>query len=288
MKKLHLLTCAALFLTLMSGCSDASADISDGNTVLFKVEGKAITKSNVYDLAKPSVAGDFTSTLVRKSLLDAEVPVTEAMEKEGKETLASAKKNFGSNFESMLKYNNYKDEETYYNEMILANLQTKELTKKYLNEQNKLTEYQPLKVQMIAATSQEKAQQALTAIKNGASFQKAANSYGDTAKSNGDEMILCSASGLPSTVWQEMLNVKKGALSGVIADTSSNVYYVVKVIDTDVEKFKDEALDVLSNVSSITSTAFIFYLEKHEFRVWDIDVYNQIKANNPSYLVQDN
>lgn len=287
MKKLQVLILAALFL-IMSGCSDASANISDGNTALFKVGGETVTKENVYTYAKASMAGDGTSMLVKKGLLDAEVPATEDMEKEAKKTLSTIKENFGSNFTDMLKTNGYSDEDTYYNEVVLVNIQTQELTKKYLNEENKITDYQPLKLQMVIATSEDKAKDALAAIKGGTSFSDAASKYGDTAKSKGNETIYSTASGLSSTVWTQILNLKEGTTSEVIADTTNNLYYVIKAVKTNVEDYKEDAVDALSAVSSVSSAAFIYYLEKHDFRVWDIDVYNQIKTNNPSYLVQDN
>lgn len=287
MKKLNILLCAGLFF-MLSGCKDASANISDGSTTLFKVGEETVTKEDIYTYAKATLAGDATSTLVRASLLDSEIPVSEEIEKEAKKTLATIKENFGSDFAEMMKNNGYKDEETYYKEVVIRNVQTKEMAKKYLLEEGKLADYQPLKAQMVVATSQENANKALSAIKDGTSFKEAATQYGDTSKSDGSEKIYGNASGISSTVWQSILNIQAGNVGEVIADTTNNLYYVVKVTNATIDDFKDAAVEEMSALSTIASSSFIHYLEKHDFTVWDIDVYNQIKANNPTYLVQDN
>lgn len=291
MKKLNLLLCASLFV-VMSGCSDASANISDGSTVLFTVNGEKTTKEDIYTLAKSSstgTAGSAVMTLVRERIFEVEVPKTEDMEKEAKKTMETAKENFGDTFETMLKNNGYQSEDDYYEKVALGNIQAKELTKKYLNDEEKISEYQPIKAQVIVTTSKEKAESALSAVKDDSTFEEAASEYGDTSKSDGSEKIYSSASGISSTVWQSILNIKANAIgSDILEDTTNSLYYVVKVIDTDVENFKDEALETLSALSSVSNTALIFYLEKHDFNVWDIDVYNQIKTSSPTFLVQDN
>ena len=39
--------------------------------------------------------------------------------------------------------------------------------------------------------------------------------------------------------------------------------------------------------TSLDDTALTYYLEKHKFTIYDIDVYNGIKSTNESYIVQD-
>lgn len=288
MKKLNIILCAGLFLAL-SGCTDASANISDANTTLFKVGNETVTKEDIYTYAKNTLAGDATATLVKASLLDNEVPVTDDMEKEAKKTFDAVKENFGSKFAEMIKSNGYKDEDSYYKEVTLRNIQTQALTKKYLTEEDKMSEYQTIKAQLVIASNEENAKKALSAIQSGTSFEDAAKSYGDTSYSDGSEKVYSSATGLSSTVWQSIINITEGSLStDVIADTENNLYYIVKVTNTNLDDFKEEAIDALSSLSSVSSTSFIYFLEKHDFKVWDIDAYTQLQTSNPSYLVQDN
>lgn len=291
MKKLNLLICASLFI-LLTGCSDATANISDGSTELFSIGGKKTTKEDIYQIAKTSssgTAGTAAMTVIRGLIFDAEVPKTDDMEAEAKKTMDTAKENFGDAFADMLKQNGYQNEDDYYNKVALGNIRAKELTKKYLSDESKLSDYQPLKAQMIVTTSKEKAEAALSAVNDETSFSDAASEYGDTSKSDGSEKVYSSASGISTTVWQSILNIKAGEIGNeILEDTTNKLFYVVKVTNSNVDDFKEEALNTLSTLSSVSNTALIFYLEKHNFKVWDIDVYNQIKASSPTFLVQDN
>ena len=86
-----------------------------------------------------------------------------------------------------------------------------------------------------------------------------------------------------------MTNVSKnGVISKVIEDTSSGKYYVVQVTEKDTSKFEEDAINtILETSTSLDDTALTYYLEKHKFTIYDIDVYNGIKSANESYIVQD-
>ena len=61
-------------------------------------------------------------------------------------------------------------------------------------------------------------------------------------------------------------------------------FYVVKVVSVDVTL--DEARETLLGLTKISDQAFAHYLEKHNFTIYDIDLYNGLKAEAPDYIVQ--
>ena len=58
MKKTNLLLASLLLATPLAGCSDASANLKDGSTVLFKIGSSKVTKQDLFSLMN-STAGAF-------------------------------------------------------------------------------------------------------------------------------------------------------------------------------------------------------------------------------------
>lgn len=75
-------------------------------------------------------------------------------------------------------------------------------------------------------------------------------------------------------------------LTDVIADDNGANFYIVQVIATDAESFKDEAVDTIASISALSSEASIFYFEKYNFTVYDKTIYDQLESNYADYLIQ--
>ena len=73
----------------------------------------------------------------------------------------------------------------------------------------------------------------------------------------------------------------------VIEDTEGKTYYLVNLTNIDPSSFADEANDALvAGVSDLSNTMMEHYLKKYNFTIYDIDILNQIKSTNESYITQ--
>lgn len=301
MKKLISLLCVAMIF-MVSGCSDASADISDGNTMIMQVGSEKITKEDIYSITKLNSAATATMTKMTQLILDKEVPVTDAITKKAKEKLEKSKELYGSSFEETIKNYGYADEEDYYNKTALLTVRKQELAKLYITEQDTLSTFTPIKARVLSFESKDDADDALYYMNDeDYSYDDIVDDYAeDDSKYDGSTTVFHSDSGLPATLWEKITNTTdKGLINEVLsadidsqnADGSTSTttsYYIVEIIDTTLDNYKDDALDAIASTSStIVDEAFVSYLGKYEFKIWDIDVYNGIKETKPDYLVQD-
>lgn len=73
----------------------------------------------------------------------------------------------------------------------------------------------------------------------------------------------------------------------MIEDTEGKTYYLVNLTNIDPSSFADEANDALvAGVSDLSNTMMEHYLKKYNFTIYDIDILNQIKSTNESYITQ--
>ena len=73
----------------------------------------------------------------------------------------------------------------------------------------------------------------------------------------------------------------------LIPTTSGDKVYLIRVDNNDPSTFKDEVIEKLSGISNVTSDATTYFFKKYGFRIYDITVYNAVKADYPDYLVQN-
>ncbi len=297
MKKLTALCLMSATLLTLGACKDASVDISNGSEVLFTVGSTKVTNDDIF---RPIFTGggySEVSARVNSIIYEKEVPVDDAITAAAKQHLADAKKTMGDNFSAYLTQAGIKDEDEYYNKVSLPNAQAKALTKKFINTnaEEQLTTYKPVKVHIVACTSEENAKNALAAAQQGENMESIATQFGKTDTYDGKEIIVNQASGLPSAVWAKIsvITDKEAMINEVIVDNITNsespVYYVVKVVNTKaMEEFQEAAIDsIVEKSTTVQKDAMVYYLKQYDFRVYDIDIYNAYKSSQPDYLVQD-
>ena len=66
---------------------------------------------------------------------------------------------------------------------------------------------------------------------------------------------------------------------------STGKYAVVYVYNTDKSAQKNDIVENLLNLGDVKTDIESYYLKKYNFEVHDQDVFNNLKANNPEYLV---
>lgn len=283
---------AACVLAL-GGCSDATAGISKGSDALFSVDGKKVTRNEIYHSLKASSGSDIALTLIKEQLYKLEeIVLDDASIASGQEQLAKLKEQFGDQFEKQIKNAGYENEEAFYKSYIEPNLYYTLLVKKYCNDESEalLKKLYPVKAQVWEYDDKAKADAANASLKESKPFSEIG---ADANKTNydGSEKIYTNVSTLPQKVIEFLGSATKvGASKEPIADTTSGKYYLVNVTNIESSTFADEAInDIITNSSNdIQNDALAFYLKKHKFVIHDIDILKGIETTSDTLIVQDN
>lgn len=280
MKKLLLATCALL---LLAGCGDAHAKIKSPNDVLVKVGKTSITKGNVYETMKTQAGSYHVISLSTKAILDAEVEVTEDMKKEANATLEQLRSSYGDGFATALSNNGYLSEEDFLNNSLLLSKRLSALTDKYIKEnaEDLLKQYSPKKIAYVSFSEEETAHLAQLAAKDGQSLQDVATAF--KSENAGNEQLVNTTTTIDAMIQSYIKTASTNDLSEVITGTDGK-FYIVKIVEADIEKFKEEAITSLSSIAELSSISEKSFYKKYNFSIFDRDTYNSIKAEYPQYL----
>ena len=289
MKKTPILfVCAALMLT---GCSGATATISDKDKTIMTIGNTTYTKGDEYDLLKISTGTDLTMELVKQSIYKKEVKVTKSMKKKAQKQIDNYKENM-SDFNDQIKSLGYNSTDAYRNKVLIPSLQASELTEKYFTDAKKdiQKKYKPSKARIIQCENKATAKKALKALKNGTDPEEVAKQYMvDSAKYSGKETLVTTKTTDVSTrLINTLYKTKKaGVIDEVFTNESSGTTYayVAVLVTNSYKDIKDEVYTSLSSDDDITKASLVYYLKKYNFEVHDQDVFNNLKTNNPEYLV---
>ena len=295
MKKLAMLLCCAAMLTTLSGCKDAVANISNGSEVLIQVGSTKITNEDLYQSLKSTNGAATTIQLVQDALAVKEgLSVTEEMKKEAAADLVKLKKDYGGDeaFAEALASAGFENDEDYLERVSYPDLLKGALLDKYLseNEEKILNQYHPIKAKVIEFSSQANADKALAAIKEGDTLEEAFKKYGaEKATLTGKEVIYHAESSIANTVYTRLSSATKAeVIKEVLADASESKWYITEITNLDPTSMVQEIFDELKvSATSLSTEMLETYLKKHNFSVHDIDIYNEIKTNYPSYLVSE-
>lgn len=289
MKMKYSLGLCALSLLLV-GCQ-SSTTVPEASSKLMTVGNKTITKGDEYDVLKAVSGSSGTLSIVNRKIADAEIGVTDEIKTEAQETLDSYMEIDG--YEDQLKENGYESGEDFMNKVLIPNLQSQELTKKFFTDAKEdiITEFDPVIAVVIETDSEDNASKALQALKDGQDGGKVGAEYA-TADStyNGTQTVVSTAdTALPEELRNAILDAgKEDVIDQVFTnDTSTDdvSYYVAKVVSTDYDANLDTIISALSSNQTIAADSEIYYLKKYAFEVHDQDIFNALKANNPEYLV---
>lgn len=274
-----------LSVLLLAGCSDATANISDGSTSLLTVNDKEITKQDMYDMMKSSASSSFILNLVQNKILDQEVPVTDEIKAKAQEQLDSSKESMGEYFDQMLKsLYGFSSEEDYL-ESLINSIRLQELCKTVLADKDIENTYFPRKAKIFTVKDDEKANSALTALQEGQDFKEVCEEYGDTTKYKGEEQLVTSESGLPTLVFDTIkTRTETGLHTEILEDTTNGGYYIIEVTNIDGASLKEEAINTLAATSSVQKSIMNDKYEEYDLSFHDIDVYNTIKKSNPELV----
>jgi len=286
-EKVLTIAAAAGCCVTLSGCSDASARLSDSKTVLFKIGDTSVTKGEVYSTmmtmsGASTCINNATNTIAKK-----EVEVTDDITNQAKSTLDTYKSMYGDSFASYLKQAGM-DEDSYLNDYLVPSLLASKMTDKYVKShfENLCKAYKPFKATILAFTSEDDLNAAKAELDAGTDAATAASSHNSSStgastlytneSTDIDSYVRTAISALtPDDGWQE------------VKSSDGATFNLVRVDADDPDDFKDEAVEALANISEVSSASTSYYFKKHKFHIYDITLYNGIKADYSDYLVQD-
>ena len=289
MKKTPILfVCAAMMLT---GCSGAPATIKDKDETIMTIGDTKYTKGDEYELLKVSTGTDLTMELVKQAIYKQEVKVTKEMKEKAQEQVNNYKENM-ENFDKQIHSLGYKNSKQYMNKVLIPSLQASELTEKYFTDAKKDVQktYKPSKARIIQCENKATAKKALKALKSGTDPEEVAQQYMvDSAKYSGKEtLITTKTTDLSTRLINTLSKTKKaGVIDEVFTNESSGTTYayVAVLVSNTYKDIKDDVYTTLSSDDDVTKACLVYYLKKYNFEVHDQDVFNNLKANNPEYLV---
>lgn len=289
MKKTPILfVCAAMMLT---GCSVATATIKDKDETIMTIGDTKYTKGDEYELLKISTGSDLTMELVKQAIYKQEVKVTKEMKEKAQEQVNNYKENM-ENFDKQIHSLGYKNSKQYMNKVLIPSLQASELTEKYFTDAKKdiQKKYKPSKARIIQCENKATAKKALKALKSGTDPEEVAQQYMiDSAKYSGKEtLITTKTTDLSTRLINTLSKTKKaGVIDEVFTNESSGTTYayVAVLVSNTYKDIKDDVYTTLSSDDDVTKACLVYYLKKYNFEVHDQDVFNNLKTNNPEYLV---
>lgn len=282
--------CSAAML-LLAGCSTGNTSISDGSKTIMQIGNQKITKEKEYDLMKWVYGPTSAINMVNNMIYDKEIGLTDEIKKEAEKTLEQYKAMDG--FETQIQLMGYENAEDYMNKVLVRPLQKEALQKKYFSEakQAVIDEFDPVCAIIIQTDSEDNANKALEALKNGENGGKVGAQYAsEEASYEGMEQIITTEdTTLPPSLLNSILDATKdGVLDEVFTnDTSTDdkEYYVAMVVSRNYEANLPMIIKALSSNSKIATDSEVFYLKKYEFEVHDQDIFDYYKVMNPEYLV---
>ncbi len=278
-------------LVLLAGCSTGQTSVSDGSQTLMTIGNKTIDKEDEYNLMKWVYGPTSAINMVNNMIYDKEIGLTDEIKKEAQKTLDQYKAMEG--FEEQIIAMGYESAEDYMNQVLVRPLQKSALQEKYFSEakQEIIDQFDPVLALIIETDSQDNANKALEALKNGEDGGKVGAQYAseDANYTGMEEIITTEDTTLPTPLLNAILDATQdGVLNEVYTnDTSTDdkIYYVAKVVSRDYDKNLPMIIKALSSNNEIATDSQVFYLKKYDFEVHDQDLFDYYKVMNPEYLV---
>ena len=287
MKKLVALLAVTLLLV---GCSDARVQITSNETLL-TVNGQTVTEQDLFNVMKLSDAGSTVisnaSKILTKDVKDASIDERVA------DQIKQVKEYFellNQNFEDYLKSLGYETEQQYIDEQLYPQYALNFLVEQKIEADyaTLATEYKPIKLRILQTATIANANSALERIKNGESFTDVAKDLAAEKATYVGETKVYSIKDtqFPTVVSTFVTTQTSPGLSTVLTTEGSEISYVVEIIETQTDRIKDEAIDMLLENSKLTQSYIAKLYKENGFKVYDRDILTSLQSNYADYLSQ--
>lgn len=288
MKNMNKVFASALLVTLMAGCTDASAKLKDNTSTLFTIGKTTVTKGQVYEMMRGSSGGSTAVNNSNRYIADKEIEVTDEMKESANGTLDLYKTYYGDSFTQYLEESGM-TEEDYVNKNLIPGLQVDALPKKYVEENfDAVAEtFKPYKATVLAFTSEDDANAALSELKDGSATPADAVANHNSTSSSDPKIYTNESTELDAMVRTALSGMKPDDGWTEIASSDGGTFYVLHMDAENAADFKDEAIESLASVENVRNDANTYWFKKYNFHIYDISVYNAVAADYPDYLVQN-
>lgn len=282
MKKILIFTILAFLLV---GCSNKEISVSNSDDVIWKSNKTTYTKA---DLFKAMKAQDYTSIVITdivNRIGELEGLNIEEIKKTADDTIKEIIDQGGEEY--IVYY--YGSDENYKNAMVSSSIIEEMLTTKANKTyEEQKAEYAPYKAEVVYFDTKEAAQAAIDATKDEEhTFEYACLVNGYTTEIAAK--VYTDVSDLPIEIKDYVLNGAELGISKVIETstvaTDSNGetitkprYYVINLVSTNADEFKDEFIDFLVNDAINQDEVITEYMQKHNLKVYDQRTYELLKA----------
>lgn len=278
-----------LLLFGLTGCDDARAKLKDANQALVTVNGKKITKGQIYSSMFAAVGETTAVNDAMRVITDAEVETTDDMVQEAQSILDYYKSSYGEErFQSYLQSTGMTEDE-FLNTVVLPSQKERKLYAQYADEQFSAIakRYNPIKATILTFTDQDSANAALSLLKDGsANIADIIRSYSLSSKGE-SELITIDTTTYDSAVLTYLRSASPDEGWQMIPSGSGGTYYVAR-LDTKIpDDFRDELVEWAAQQTAVQTEAKTYYFKKYNFHIYDIGLYNAVKAKEPTVVVQD-
>lgn len=294
MKKV--LTIIGILALLLVGCSDATATISDGKEALFTIGKYSFTKKDLYDEMMNADQAAIIIETATNAILAKEVETTQEIKDKAQEQFDDYKKDLGEDFMESIKSLGCNTEEEFL-ELCINNQKHTQLYKDYIQAHydDLYAQYAPFTAKIMffdgnqaVQEALENAQKALEELNAGKTFEDVSKNYKCDETKAKETIYLATDSSLDYNLLTWVNDQTTPTTSQVITNKAGNGYYIVRITNkSNREQIKDQFVEKLISLTEFTNKVDQEYFKKYGFTVYDIDVYNIIKNNYPTYLVQE-
>ncbi len=287
MKKLLTLTAIACSTLALTGCTDATAKLSDANTQVLKVGDTVVTKGEIYSSMFASAGQSIAYFNAMKEITANEVEVTDEMRETAESTLSYYQLMYGDTFTSYLESAGL-TEEDYINDNLIPSLQANELVGKYIEENydSLTTEYNPIQATVLAFSTLDNANAALSALNDGSSTAEEVAVEYESSTTGTTELITINTTSYDSELLTVIRSNSPDDGWTFLNSSDETTYYLVRVEDNNPENYKEDVISTLSAITAISDASTSYYFEKYNFVIYDIDLYNAMVESAPNAVVQ--
>lgn len=284
MKKFLIIGVLALAL---AGCGDAYAKITNAKDAIVSIGSKSVTRGQLFDLMMNQDPASTVITMAKQVIMDEKVEVTDAIRAKAAESLEEIKESFGEEFADYIKRFGYKDEAEYVEKALIPFAQQEALVKEYVTENFDAiaTSYFPRKVRVIQTKTEADAKAAINEVKEGGNFETVAAKYSSATAYKGELKLVHSESGYPEVVTTFLKTALQPTLTAEpLKDTTTSLFYVVQVVESQPSRYKDEAIEELVGLSSIAEKMFVELFKEGGFKVYDKIIFDILTSDYSQYL----
>ena len=288
MNSMKKLMCAGLALLMLAGCKDATAALANSKETLMTIGDTTVTKGDLYNMMFASVGANTANTDVMNRIAAQEIEVTEEMKEEALNQVQFYTMMYGDQFTEFLDSMGL-TEDTYAEKYILPNTLTSKLVEKYTEENfdSLCGSFDPLKAIVLSFTSEDDASAALSALKDGSMTPAEAAKENNSSSTGSEEVITMNTTTYDSAALSVLRSMSVDDGWTEVPSSDGATFYVLKLVSHDPAEFKEDAVKAISEITAVTNESNEFFLRKYNFHVYDINLYNGLKALNPDILVQD-